>query len=547
MMCWRLFRYPLCDKARDGANTSGGGSGTGAGAGSGSSGTGSGSGSTSGGSNSGGTSGGVITGQQVGNQTNNDKNIDDTADAYAGDINKIFSGSGNNNAATSTLDRISTTKDNKNFFSDCILRESFDATELGDNNQDKPTSSQEIIDVLTQYTWTIDDYKSSSNTTAAYLNSPIPCCYLAEYQQKTGSNILNLINTMVAGISTTKDLASTVSGLINSGNSTADAANGERGLTRMSKSLQSLRQALVGTANEDNSNPDDPASQAASQRQQGAMVNSVLSKGAKMINKVTEVVGNGIDSITNPCIRQDNGLNFLAPYSLLYSLKPTEKKFCFPMITNPPVLGVSQNDWGEASGGTSIVSTNSFITGLTTLAENAISAARDIQDMVNFFQGGSNAYMATGVQKAMFYNYPKNTEEYTVTFPLINNTKKSEWKKNYKFILMFCLRNMPFRKDNSSFYPPVLYDLTIPGVIRQPYCYVNSISVRPMGLTKMIQGRIGFKNIIEGGNIQVNVAVPEAWVVTIKIKSLLATTGNLILSQLLQNDSIVTNVNQASS
>jgi hypothetical protein len=45
---------------------------------------------------------------------------------------------------------------------------------------------------------------------------------MVEYQQKTGSNLLNLINTMVAGISTTKDLAVTVSGMM----SNTNAANG---------------------------------------------------------------------------------------------------------------------------------------------------------------------------------------------------------------------------------------------------------------------------------------------------------------------------------
>jgi hypothetical protein len=213
-----------------------------------------------------------------------------------------------------------------------------------------------------------------------------------------------------------------------------------------------------------------------------------VQKGGQMISTVAKEISSSISAITNPCIGGGGGMNYLAPYSLLYSLDKTGKQYAFPMITTPPTLGVTTNDWGESQNGTSIISTNSFITGLTTLAENTISTARDIQDMVNFFQGGTNAYMATGVEKAAFYNYPKNTEEYTITFPLINNTKKDEWKKNYKFILMFCLRNMPFRKDNSSFYPPVLYDMTIPGVIRQPYCYVNSISVRPMGLTKMIHG-----------------------------------------------------------
>lgn len=568
MMCWRLFRYPLYDKARDGAPASGSGSGSGSsssgsgsgsgssssgsssgsgtGSGSGSSGTGSGSGSSgSGSSGSGsGSSGnsGVITGDRVGTQTDIDKNIDDSAKAYSEDINKIFSGSGQNNKVVGTLERITTQSGNTNIFSDCILPETYEATRLGQSNTATSKNGDEIIDILTQYTWTIDVYNKSANSrTDAYLGSNIPYCCLVEYQQKTGSNILNLINTMVAGISTTKDLASTVTGLMNSGNATSDAANGEGGLTRLSKGLQNLREALIGTANEENSQNPDQASKAASEREQGSMINSVLSKGANMINKVSDMVNSSIQDITNPCIHQGSALNYLAPYSLLYSLKKTGKRYCFPMITNPPVLGVQQNDWGESQSGTSIVSSNSFITGLTTLAQNAISTARDIQDMVNFFQGGANAYMATGVEKAAFYNYPKNTEEYTITFPLINNTKKDEWKKNYKFILMFCLRNMPFRKDNSSFYPPVLYDLTIPGVIRQPYCYVNSINVRPMGLTKMIRGEIGFKSLIKGdssgGNIQVDVAVPEAWVVTIKVKSLLATTGNLILAQLLQNDS----------
>jgi hypothetical protein len=44
-----------------------------------------------------------------------------------------------------------------------------------------------------------------------------------------------------------------------------------------------------------------------------------------------------------------------------------------------------------------------------------------------------------------------------------------------------------------------------------------------------------------GKKIQLSVAVPEAWVLTIKVKSLLATTGNLILSQILEGDSVSTN------
>ena len=73
------------------------------------------------------------------------------------------------------------------------------------------------------------------------------------------------------------------------------------------------------------------------------------------------------------------------------------------------------------------------------------------------------------VEKAKFFQYPTDTETYTVQFPLINTVRLEgipAWKRNYKFIMLFCMRNMVFRKDNSSYYPPLFYDLIIPGTIR---------------------------------------------------------------------------------
>lgn len=86
-------------------------------------------------------------------------------------------------------------------------------------------------------------------------------------------------------------------------------------------------------------------------------------------------------------------------------------------------------------------------------------------------------YERTNVEKAKFFQYPQETESYTISFPLFNTVKLKDkknpaWVQNYKFILLFCMRNMIFRKDNTSFYPPLFYDLTIPGVIRQPFTYV---------------------------------------------------------------------------
>ena len=151
-------------------------------------------------------------------------------------------------------------------------------------------------------------------------------------------------------------------------------------------------------------------------------------------------------------------------------------------------------------------------------------------------------YERTNVEKAKFFQYPQQTESYIVSFPLFNTVKSKPngnpvWMKNYKFILLFCMRNMIFRKDNTSFFPPLFYDLTIPGVIRQPFTYVESVKVQPQGIVRMLGCKKLFNFMADKA---FSVPVPEAWVVTITFKSLLATSANLVLSAL--DDSIVTSV-----
>ena len=65
---------------------------------------------------------------------------------------------------------------------------------------------------------------------------------------------------------------------------------------------------------------------------------------------------------------------------------------------------------------------------------------------------------------------------------------------------------MIFRRDNSSFFPPLFYDLIIPGVIRQPFTYVSDINVKPVGVIRMlsIDNPLSFLD----SNTKLSVAVP---------------------------------------
>jgi len=52
------------------------------------------------------------------------------------------------------------------------------------------------------------------------------------------------------------------------------------------------------------------------------------------------------------------------------------------------------------------------------------------------------------IEKAKAFSFPTEGKKVTVRFPLFNTIEKDSWKQNYKFIVLFGLRNMLFRLNN---------------------------------------------------------------------------------------------------
>ena len=144
------------------------------------------------------------------------------------------------------------------------------------------------------------------------------------------------------------------------------------------------------------------------------------------------------------------------------------------------------------------------------------------------------------IEKAKAFSFPSGGKTVRVRFPLFNTIKKDVWKDNYKFIMLFGLRNMLFRKNNVQYYPPLFYDVSIPGFGRMPLSYVKSFTVKPVGMTRMkninLSGLgLGYssnhKN--KGASVkETSVIVPEAWVVDIEFESLIADSANQMLSSM---------------
>jgi hypothetical protein len=190
-------------------------------------------------------------------------------------------------------------------------------------------------------------------------------------------------------------------------------------------------------------------------------VNTTADATEQPRQSVVSAVTGTLNAINNPA----KGSTFLRPYSLLYSMNMTGKRYAFPMVLEPPKFNMGTNSFGDGNEQGSMIykSLDMF----TRLGQNIPAFARDVEEIGNLLSGrGGSVYDSISVEKAKYFNFPTNTNSYNVTFPLINTIGKDEWKKNYAFILLFILRNMIFRKDNSSYYPPLIYDIIIPGTIR---------------------------------------------------------------------------------
>lgn len=421
-----------------------------------------------------------------------------------------------------------TEDDNKNLnnFNNAVSKYASNTTandvrdKIIEESYDMSNSTDKVCDVLGKYKWNIDTINKG-------MQSGVPYCYLIEYKQERNSVITNLINSISAAVTSVYN--------------NFDSLN--KGFERVSTLGKAIVSAAAGELSQEQKNAIMSMSQEAKKEYEELEKNvnagyqyvesTIPQDGKNLINGVGAGLMTALKSAWDMIGDTDvtNGISnndYLKPYSLLYWLKATEKKYIFPMLYELPKHKLL-NAFGDNNADYSVFSANSLLTSIGNFASEIPSAVRDFSEF-----GGKGSFSGAFIEKAKFFQYPQETDEYTIQFPLINTVRTSsgvaEWKKNYKFIMLFTIRNMIYRKDNAEYYPPLFYDLCIPGVIRQPFCYVSSVDVQPFGMTRMKEISGLFKNF--DSNSPVEVPVPELWIVTIKVKSLVPTSANMVLSSL---------------
>jgi hypothetical protein len=141
-----------------------------------------------------------------------------------------------------------------------------------------------------------------------------------------------------------------------------------------------------------------------------------------------------------------------------------------------------------------------------------------IDSFLNFGAKDIDKFMAGKIN----FEFPQtwtntDSETYDTTFDLFNTKKYEDVVNNRKFCHLISYQNTPSRRNFAIIDPPVIYSMSIPGIVDLPACYIPSLNIKNLGNTRTM--------MIEG----VNRIIPEAYRISITFKSLLMPTRNIML------------------
>lgn len=373
---------------------------------------------------------------------------------------------------------------------------------IENNNLENVTKT--TVDVLNDYNWTISP-KSSKRGYSNYDQA----ISTGTFNDETPSIILKekyfLVNNLIAqglySFSSALDVSKSVTTLISN---------------LGSRAAESLNEFTAGAAEIDNTGSVEALSNISSS------VKKFVEGGLDKAGEFTGINTSAFLNYNNPDLEA-----VLFPYQRLYFVGSTGFNYKLPYL-NKSILNLN-NNFGDQQ--------DSSIKFVPELVDNITSALESGAGMLQqFLQAGS-----TKIERTKYYQYSNQSDPIDIVIPLYN-TKPSSYSdicNNFKLILLLLYQNLPLRQDKIIVEPPVLYDVTIPGNRREPYCYVSQLNIIYKGNTRMMDidisslGTIGDIALPESGFIKTT--IPDAYEVRLQLQPMIASTKNLLFTTISDN------------
>lgn len=269
-----------------------------------------------------------------------------------------------------------------------------------------------------------------------------------------------------------------------------------------------------------------------------------VAKGEQILTNVADNIRNFYNTKAadeNPVLESP----ILNAYKNLYPTVDTGWNYIFPYFDD--YYSSSNNLYGDDSNMNVL---NLIKAGTETLNNIAGIAGAISQPFGYSFQ-----------EKAKFYNFPSEGEEFSFTFPLINtgSINFNQVIKNWQLIFLLLYQNKPARVNRNLVEPPVVYQVEIPGQKFYPFCYVTGIAVDFKGSRRELKFNLDIQETVEiesinstvnpdtaylpgdannvgsvksvGSSVSVkefSAIIPDAYIIKITLKSLVAETRNFM-------------------
>lgn len=157
---------------------------------------------------------------------------------------------------------------------------------------------------------------------------------------------------------------------------------------------------------------------------------------------------------------------YLRPYYGLYSTTPTGFRYKLPYYSE--VWKENSNAWSDNRGEN---------IGLDSL--NNITGSKLFNTIGNVLSPGG-----TYIERSQQIDYGNDYPSWNISFVLYNTGKFVDVVNNWHFVFMLVYQNLINRTSKVLIEPPVIYEVSVPGVLYTPFGYISTLNIDNIGATR---------------------------------------------------------------
>ena len=375
---------------------------------------------------------------------------------------------------------------------------------------------QEYVNVVKDYIWTISP-KSSRNGEADVnkykdnnyrnVNDEVPYIILKEKYFLVNNLIAQALYTLSATLEDSGVTGATTTGASNIAGATTEIGKSLLGKIVNLAEFSGVRDFITTESSEQ-----------INQTGVAGIVDTVFQSISNTV-KETADIKQIFEKYNNPDLEK-----VLFPYQKLYIVGPTGFTYKLPFLSNTVLNTI--NSFSGAN--------NENVAGiLTGIVDKLPSVAETILGTFKVLAQAGSAR----IERTKYYQYPTEGQPIEVTLPLYNTRPATygDICNNFKLVLLLLYQNLPLRQDKVIIEPPVLYDVTIPGNRREPYCYVSSLVINHRGSTRMMEINLaGVSNSGGGNDVKlpdtIKTIIPDMYEIKLTLQPMVASSKNLLFT-----------------